>query len=150
MWTPGIASVIARLARREGFGDVSFRWGGRAGTVACGLAWVFPLIVGLTAYGIAWATGLAQFQPARMAARLPAVPVPIGFLFALAFSATVGALVGCLSAAGEELGWRGYMLTRLIDARMAKWFTRRGTRSFKGRSTETRSARRWQSANPDT
>jgi membrane protease YdiL (CAAX protease family) len=120
MWTPGIASIIARLLLREGFADVSFRWGGRAGTAACGLALLFPLIVGLVAYGIAWATGLAQFQSARIAARLPALPVPIGFLISLAFSATVGALVGCLSAAGEEIGWRGYMLTRLIDARVPK------------------------------
>jgi len=120
MWTPGIASIISRLALREGFADVSFRWGGRAGTTACGLALIFPLIVGFVAYGIAWATGLAQFQSTRIAARFPALPVPVGFLISLAFSATVGALVGCLSAAGEEIGWRGYMLTRLIDARVPK------------------------------
>src|SRR5262249_55094725 len=28
--------------------------------------------------------------------------------------------VGALSAAGEEFGWRGYMLTRLIDARVPR------------------------------
>ncbi len=27
MWTPAVASVVARLALREGFGDVSFRIG---------------------------------------------------------------------------------------------------------------------------
>lgn len=118
MWTPAIASIISRLALREGFADVSFRWGGRAGTTACGLALIFPLIVGFVAYGIAWSTGLAQFQGTRIAARLPGLPVPVGFLVSLAFSATVGALLGCLSAAGEEIGWRGYMLTRLIDARV--------------------------------
>ena len=28
MWTPALASVIARLVLREGFSDVSFRFGG--------------------------------------------------------------------------------------------------------------------------
>ena len=28
MWTPAVASVIARLVLREGFSDVSFRFGG--------------------------------------------------------------------------------------------------------------------------
>jgi uncharacterized protein len=120
MWTPAIASVAARLSLGEGFGDVSFRWGGRAGTRASIVAWVFPLIVGFVAYGTAWATGLAQFEPARLAARFPNLPVPVGFLISVAFSATVGALVGCLSAAGEEIGWRGYMLTRLVDAGVPK------------------------------
>ena len=34
----------------------------------------------------------------------------------LAASATIGTLALTLTAAGEEIGWRGYMLTRLIDA----------------------------------
>src|SRR5215211_9364429 len=29
MWTPAAASVVARLVLREGFADVSFRFGGR-------------------------------------------------------------------------------------------------------------------------
>ena len=31
MWTPGAASIVARLMLREGFADVSFRVGGRRG-----------------------------------------------------------------------------------------------------------------------
>src|SRR5580700_5077334 len=31
MWTPGIASIVARVALREGFGDVSFWLRGRKG-----------------------------------------------------------------------------------------------------------------------
>ena len=34
----------------------------------------------------------------------------------LAFAATIVALFSARVAAGEEIGWRGYMLTRLIDA----------------------------------
>jgi membrane protease YdiL (CAAX protease family) len=38
----------------------------------------------------------------------------------LLLMATLGTLVSCLSAFGEELGWRGYMLTRLIAAGVPK------------------------------
>jgi membrane protease YdiL (CAAX protease family) len=38
------------------------------------------------------------------------------FVLNLALSATIGTIISALSAAGEEIGWRGYMLTRLIDA----------------------------------
>ena len=41
MWTPGVASIVARLVFREGFRDVSFRFGGAAGWKAIGTL-VFP------------------------------------------------------------------------------------------------------------
>jgi uncharacterized protein len=44
-----------------------------------------------------------------------ASPVTL-FVVLLALTATIGTIIGALSAAGEEIGWRGYMLTRLIDA----------------------------------
>src|SRR5262249_8769073 len=63
MWTPAAASVVARVVMREGFADVSFRLGGRRGWKALGLALIFPIVLGLIAYGIAWTTGLVQFSP---------------------------------------------------------------------------------------
>src|ERR671910_3870909 len=63
MFAPAAASVVARLVLREGFADVSFRFGGRRTFKMILLALVFPIIIGLVAYGIAWATGLAQFDP---------------------------------------------------------------------------------------
>src|SRR3954452_20850701 len=50
MWTPAVASVVARLVLREGFTDVSFRLGGSWGWKAIGLALIFPIVVGLIAY----------------------------------------------------------------------------------------------------
>jgi len=120
MWSPAAASIVARLVLREGFADVSFRVGGRRGWHAILVAVVFPLVIGLTAYGIAWLAGLARFdpRPGGLAAQLSAgstSPI-VTFLVMLAVAATIGTVVGTVTAAGEEIGWRGYLLTRLIDA----------------------------------
>jgi uncharacterized protein len=126
MWMPALSSLVARLSLREGIRDVSFRLGGRVGLRAIGFAVLMPLIVGAVAYGIAWATGLVGFSaitpsPAELAmspaaARLAALePIP-RFLVSVALGATVFTVYGCLWTAGEEIGWRGYMLTRLIAA----------------------------------
>jgi membrane protease YdiL (CAAX protease family) len=120
MWSPAAASVVARLALREGFADVSFRFGGRRTWKYLALALIFPILVGLIAYSIAWTIGLARFEPRPLglvASLLgdSASPLTI-FVVTLALAATVGTVFVVPYAAGEEIGWRGYMLTRLIEA----------------------------------
>lgn len=102
MSVPTIASVVARLDLREGFADVSFRLGGRRGRVAILLALVFPAALGVVVYGPAWATGLVGF------ALLSPTNVVAAVIILLALNGVL--------AAGEEIGWRGYMLGRLIAA----------------------------------
>ena len=124
MWTPAAASLVARLVLREGFGDVSFRVGGRRGWKAIGVAAIFPIVVGVIAYGIAWTTGLVQFDPrpiALVARYIPEATSPaVVFLINVAVAATIVTVYSARTAAGEEIGWRGYMLTRLVDAAVPK------------------------------
>ena len=122
MFAPAVASVVARLVLREGFADVSFRFGGRLAWKYTGLALVFPLIIAMVAYGTAWVTGLAQFDPqpsagvgAQLASNVASSPLLV-FVIMLALSTLLWIFPQTLFAAGEEIGWRGYMLTRLIDA----------------------------------
>jgi membrane protease YdiL (CAAX protease family) len=120
MWAPAVASIVARLALREGFSDVSFRIGGRKGWKAIGFALIFPIVVGLIAYGIAWTTGLVQFSPKPISLAAPLIgdsrhPVLV-LMVNIAVAATVVTIFSVRTAAGEEIGWRGYMLTRLIDS----------------------------------
>jgi uncharacterized protein len=120
MWTPAAASVVARVLLREGFADVSFRLGGRRGWKALGLALTFPIVLGLIAYGIAWTTGLVPFSPRPIGLAAPyvvdAASPAVVFVVNLTVVATVVTLLSARTAAGEEFGWRGYMLTRLIHA----------------------------------
>jgi CAAX protease family protein len=109
MFVPALASVVARLVLKEGFSDVSFRFGGSRSWRAILLALIFPTVVGLIAYGIAWTTGLARFAGEG--------PSPIiGLLVGIILATTLWTALSSLITAGEEIGWRGYMLTRLIDA----------------------------------
>lgn len=105
MWVPAVASLVARGVLREGVGDVSFRWGGRRGWWAVAAAVAMPVAVGGAAYGTAWGLGLVGWRT------LPHG----GFFHYLALELTVGIAFSSLFAAGEEIGWRGYMLTRLVD-----------------------------------
>lgn len=121
MWTPGLASLVARLVFREGFRDVSLRIGGAAGWRAIGLAWALPILVGGLAWGAAWGTGLARFDvPVLAEAGLHMLARPLRFAVLLAVSATLVSLLSLLSAMGEEIGWRGYLLTRLIEAEVPR------------------------------
>ena len=113
--SPAIASVLTRLVMREGFQDVSFRLHGPRMGSAFLLAFLFPFVIGTLSYGFIYLLGLAEFDP-------PPFPVAVGsplgqFAAILAFS-LVGILLLLIPDAGEEIGWRGYLLPRMIDARL--------------------------------
>jgi uncharacterized protein len=125
MCMPAVSSIIARLALREGVADVSFRLGGRRGLTALLVALLLPTGIGLLAYGTGWLTGLTPFTAPSLGPFqqfLPAhgVSPALLFLVSLLLTMTFGTLYGIPFTLGEELGWRGYMLTRLIDAGLPK------------------------------
>ena len=91
MWSPALASVIARLALREGFSDVSFRLGGQRALPWYALGLGVPLAVGFLAYGAAWLTGLAGFQGGAGT-----------FLVGLLYAATIATIYGFIFTAGRR------------------------------------------------
>ncbi|MFL1671827.1 CPBP family glutamic-type intramembrane protease [Paenibacillus dendritiformis] len=115
MWAPGLASIIARLALREGIADISLRLGGRRTLRTLPIVFLLPVTVGLAAYGLAWVTGLAHFSSPDTYITAPPI---VKFILFLLVNMTAGTLYGLAGSVGEEIGWRGYMLTRLIDARI--------------------------------
>jgi uncharacterized protein len=97
MWMPALASVIVRLSTRQGFADVTFRR-----TLGPRRLLLLPLMVAVPAYALALLLDLVQ----------PDVQ-PVGQVVALLL---VSAVANLLVVPGEEIGWRGFMVTRLVDS----------------------------------
>ena len=97
MWCPGTSALITRLlfqrnVRGEGWTLGAPKW--------LGLAYVLPLGYAGVAYGLVWLTGLGGVDLAR-------------FKTPVAMFLVVGSLQSLLSATGEELGWRGFLVPTL-------------------------------------
>jgi membrane protease YdiL (CAAX protease family) len=129
-YSPAIAALIARVSLREGFKDVSFRVKGEWAFKAMLIAWLWPVGSGFLIYGIAWIAGFTRFQwtsvgyPFRSSGpenligiSIRDMPVSEQFLIRL-IACLLFAFVACVQTFGEELGWRGYMLTRLYDGKI--------------------------------
>lgn len=121
-YTPAFSSIVARLINVEGFRDISFKLDRRTFR-GMFYGMLYPIIVGIPAFGIAWISGLVDFQAPLM--HELGFPVPGNtpaerVLFNGLISISGGLLAMAILAIGEEVGWRGFMLKRLIDARLPR------------------------------
>jgi len=104
MWCPGVSALITRLiyqhnVRGEGWGLGQPRW--------LALAYVMPIIYATIVYGLVWLSGLGGVDLSRF--KTPVVT----FLLA-------GTLQSIVSATGEELGWRGFLVPTLARSKSFK------------------------------
>jgi membrane protease YdiL (CAAX protease family) len=97
MWSPGVSALATRFAFRRNATPDS-----RRSAVAswAGLAYVLPLGYATVAYGAVWATGLGAVDFGRFQRSVPEFLV-------------IGSLQSLLTATGEELGWRGFLVPAL-------------------------------------
>jgi membrane protease YdiL (CAAX protease family) len=106
MFSPTVAAILMLLViTREGYTKASWSSLGlhRAGLRWWGLALVGPLVVMVAVYGIVWLSGVAN----------PAMPdgfTPVSLLMEL----VVSLVITTLFAIGEEIGFRGYLVPRLM------------------------------------
>jgi membrane protease YdiL (CAAX protease family) len=113
---PALASIVARRALHEGFADVGWRLRDDRVRRFVALGIALPVVICAVAYGTAWITGLTTFRPDGADADATTATRLLVFAISGALMVSINTLLLVPLALGEELGWRGYMLTRLIDA----------------------------------
>jgi membrane protease YdiL (CAAX protease family) len=96
MWCPGVSALATRRAFRS-----SARGGWRPGAVRwLGMAAVLPLVYGLVSYGLVWSSPFGDVDLGRFQSSV------VAFLI-------LGSLQNLVSATGEEIGWRGFLVPML-------------------------------------
>jgi len=122
MWVPALSTVLTiRFVTHEGFGITKIRFGEWRPYIKVGM--VIPACF-IIIYGLTWLLGLGQpdwtvnyfkNQFVTAGVKVPAIPSPF-VIWPLLFlvSLFVAPFVNSLFAFGEELGWRGYLLPKLM------------------------------------
>ncbi|MBT3190321.1 MAG: CPBP family intramembrane metalloprotease [Anaerolineae bacterium] len=125
MWGPGIGAIVSILASGGKFSDLNL---GRLGAKRY-LFWawlLFPILSVATGL-VTLLLGFGQFDPnlTLINDSLAALPPDAGLSPALlvvaqvAAAFTVAPLINMLFAMGEELGWRGFLLPKLLH--LGEW-----------------------------
>lgn len=107
MLAPVLAVLIMLLVvtrdgyTRAGWADLGLH---RTGRQAWAFAILMPLPVLLFSYGVVWVTGIARL----------AVPSSTGSVIGGIPHFLIGLIISLFFTLGEEVGWRGYLLPRLL------------------------------------
>lgn len=122
MWTPAVANLLTRLVTRESWTDTYLRPNIKRGWPFWLAAWflpaVFTLLGGLVFFVIFPRYFDSQFTTIRQQFEAAGVPVPANLIAYLVMqmilAVLISPLVNSLATFGEEFGWRGYLLQKIL------------------------------------
>lgn len=115
MWCPGAAGLLTRLLFQGNLRGHGWSWGKTKYQFAS--YWI-PLAYAAIVYVPLWIAGFSNFHApivARITERfgLHGLATSSSLVSYFLFIATVGMAGSCISALGEELGWRGFLVPQL-------------------------------------
>lgn len=115
MYTPGISAIITSLIFKDKIGNYGWKPGKLKYLI---YAFIFPLVVSITVYGLAWLSGIAEFTTKEVInykwAKMLGFELPTHFIIGILSKMTLGFILTCVPVFGEELGWSGFLTPKLL------------------------------------
>jgi uncharacterized protein len=116
MWMPGLAAILTRLIFHRSIRGLGWKILRPRYAI---LAYAIAAAIAPGTYLPGWLTGFGGFDFGRLASGLSrfglaGLPRSVGVVLLLVLLGTIGAAGSFASAVGEEFGWRGILVPRLI------------------------------------
>jgi membrane protease YdiL (CAAX protease family) len=116
MWTPAISAFIALFLFRERLSTLGWSLGRLRILIE---SYMLPIVVAVVAYGLVWLSGLAEFSVDSVVnyrwAQMLGLEIPVHPLVGIAAKAFWGFVLFTVFIVGEEIGWSGYLVPRLLQ-----------------------------------
>ena len=126
MWGPGIAAIVTTLfVLKEPFGTLGLKRFGKFRYYLA--AWFIPPVLAALAIPLSVLFRLAEYDPEmsllkQMVAQMPAnsgMTLEILLIVQIAQGLLLGPAINVFATVGEEIGWRGFLLPKLLP--LGQW-----------------------------
>jgi len=116
MWCPALAAVITSLLRGVKISEMG--WKPKPVKYLL-VSYLLPIVYALVTYIIIWVSGAGGFynkefvEKISMHTGFPGLPSGLAIFIFILLTGTLGMAGSLLSALGEEIGWRGFLVPQL-------------------------------------